>query len=120
METLFFIFVALFISSVEGFYNSVNPCQYLYTQGRRRHLFSDPSNCARYYDCSYYKEYGYDKIRTEHLLCPLGKSFVQTLPNGQSIETGGACIGDHPSTVSGCFLLRGTFKHFEKYSSVHY
>ena len=66
METLFFIFVALFISSVEGFYNSEpNPCQY---------IFSDPSNCARYYDCSYYKEYGYDTIRTEHLHCPQGES----------------------------------------------
>ena len=99
METLFFIFVALFISSVEGFYNSEpNPCQY---------LFSDPSNCARYYDCSYYKEYGYGKIRTEHLHCPQGKSFVRTLPNGQSIEAGGACIGPHPSNVFQCQTHRG-------------
>ena len=108
METLFFIFVALFISSVEGFYYSEpNPCQYHYTHGTRRHLFSDPSNCARYYDCSHYKEYGYDKIRTEHLHCPQGKSFVRTLPNGQSIEAGGACIGPHPSNVFQCHTHRG-------------
>ena len=108
METLFFIFVALFISSVEGFYYSEpNPCQYHYTHGTRRHLFSDPSNCARYYDCSYYKEYGYGKIRTEHLHCPQGKSFVRTLPNGQSIEAGGACIGPHPSNVFQCQTHRG-------------
>ena len=111
------IFTVLFIFSVSG---NKNFCQYHWTHGMRRHLFGDPSNCAKYYKCSYYNEYGYRRIRTEHLRCPQGKFFVRTLPNGQAIEAGGACIGDHPSTVSGCFLLRGTFKHFEKYSSVHY
>ena len=116
MNFSYYILVAFFISTVKG----DDPCQRYFKHGTPRYLFSDTSNCAKYYKCSYYNEYGYRRIRTEHLRCPQGKSFVRTLPNGQAIEAGGACIGDHPSTVSGCFLLRGTFKHFEKYSSVHY
>ena len=32
---------------------------------------------------------------------------MQTWPDGQPIEAGGACIGPHPSTVLDCFTLRG-------------
>ena len=114
------IFVAFFISTVKGY---SDPCRYYFTHGTSRYLFSDASDCTRYYECSYNRgQYGYMSINSVIKHCPQGKSFVRTLPNGQaiSIEAGGACIGDHPSTVSGCFLLRGTFKHFEKYSLVHY
>ena len=103
-----YIFVAFFISTVKGYNNGDHdPCRYYFTHGMRRHLFSDASNCARYYSCSYYKEYGYGRIRSEHMHCPQGTSFVQTWPNGQSIEAGGSCIGPHPGNVFKCYSLRG-------------
>ena len=96
------IFTVLFIFSVSG---NKNFCQDHWTHGMRRHLFGDPSNCAKYYKCSYNKVYAYGKIRTEHKDCPQGKSFVQT----QSIEAGGACNGDHPRNVRSCQTVSGTY-----------
>ena len=103
-----YIFIALFIYSARGYYNQ-SPCKYYFTPGTRRHLFSDASNCAKYYSCSYYKDYEYVRIRSEHKDCPQGKSFVTTSPNGQSIEAGGACIGAHPSNVWNCYTLIGMY-----------
>ena len=112
MNILCYIFIVSFIYSVRarGWYNNPSPpspCYHYFTHGTLRHLFSDASNCAKYYSCSHYKDYEYVRIRSEHKDCPQGKSFVTTSPNGQPIEAGGACIGDHPSKVRNCYTLRG-------------
>ena len=112
MNFSYYILVAFFISTVKG----DDPCQRYFKHGTPRYLFSDTSNCAKYYKCSYNKVYAYGKIRTEHKDCPQGKSFVQT----QSIEAGGACIGPDPSKVLNCYTLRGTFKHFYELICVQY
>ena len=112
------IFVAFFISTVKGY---SDPCRYYFTHGTPRYLFSDASDCTRYYECSYNRgQYGYMSINSVIKHCPQGKSFMQTWPNGQSIVAGGACIGPHPSNVLNCYTLRGTFKHFYELICVQY
>ena len=108
-----YIFVALFIYHVEGFYKTTcyhveayaTPCDYWYIPGHIRYRFSDSSDCSRFYACSMQN----GRITARHCYCPRGKSFMQTWPDGQFIESGGSCIGDHPSSVMNCYTVKGTF-----------